>query len=78
MKQAKSGGISSWASSFSVYNKMLEQHPELVELMAQPWYFDRKNEVPEGKLPYFAMPIFNRHQVSISTLCPSRPAIRCA
>ena len=44
---------------------MLKSHPDLVQLLAQPWYFDRKNEVPEGKLPYFAMPIFNFHQVSL-------------
>ena len=51
-----------------MYNEMLKSHPHLVQLLAQPWYFDRKNEVPEGKLPYFAMPIFNFHQVRVGQL----------
>lgn len=57
----------------AVHNAMLERHPDLAAVMAEPFYFDRKNEVPEGKLPYFAMPVFNYHQVSLcSEICTAR------
>lgn len=35
-----------------------------MKLWAEPWYLDRKNEVPEGKLPYYKIPVFNYHEVS--------------
>ena len=73
LKQAEWGGLSSWASSVAVHNAMLERHPDLAAVMAEPWYIDRKNEVPKGKLPYFAMPLFNYHQVrSCKRLCMLR------
>ena len=44
LKQAKEGGVSSWASSHSIHNAMLRSHPDLVGTMAEPWHVDRKNE----------------------------------
>ncbi len=26
------------------------------------WFYDRKGEVPAGKLPYFLIPVFNYHK----------------
>ena len=45
LKNAKEGGHSSWASSISVYNEILKQRPDLAQLLAGPWFFDRKGEV---------------------------------
>ena len=39
----------------------LIQHP--LQVLAGPWYFDRKGEVPHGKLPYMEIPVFNYHAV---------------
>ncbi len=33
--------------------------------MTEGWFLDRKNEVPEGKDPWFVVPPFNYHEVSI-------------
>jgi len=27
-------------------------------VLAGPWYFDRKGEVPPGKQPFFEIPVF--------------------
>jgi hypothetical protein len=59
LRPAKEGGYSTWASSYTVYNEMLKRRPDLVEVLAQPFYVDRKGEIPEGSLPYFQLPIFN-------------------
>ena len=64
LKNAKSGGLSSWSSSMTVHNEILKRRPDLAPVMAAPWYMDRKGEVPEGKQPYFQIPIFNYFMVS--------------
>ena len=55
------------ASSVTVYNEMLKRRPDLVEVMAQPFYLDRKGEIPEGKGPYYQMPIFNPYDGYLTT-----------
>ena len=63
LRTAKSGGMSSWASSVTVHNELLKTNPQHVDTFAEEWFVDRKNEVPEGKLPYFKLPVMNYHQV---------------
>ncbi len=56
----------------AVHNEILRRRPDLAPVMAAPWYMDRKDEVPEGKQPYFQIPIFNYFKVSaapLSKLC---------
>ena len=67
LQTAKSGGQSKIASSVTVYNEMLQRRPDLVEVMAQPFYTDRKGEIPEGKGPYYEMPIFNPYEGYLTT-----------
>ena len=47
----------------TVHNEILRRRPDLAPVMAAPWYMDRKGEVPEGKQPYFQIPIFNYFKV---------------
>ena len=61
LKTARRGGESIIASSITVYNELLRLKPDLAELLARPVYHDRKGEVPTGKQPYYAMPVFNFH-----------------
>ena len=72
LRTAKQGGKSCWASSASIHNRMLDDNPELLRLLYEPSYLDRKNEIPEGKLPWFVLPVFNEHQVG--TLASQRLA----
>ncbi len=65
LANAEEGGLSSWSSSMAVHNEILKRRPDLAEVMAEPiWYFDRKGEVPQGKLPYFELPVFNYYKVT--------------
>ncbi|DBB01105.1 hypothetical protein WJX77_002776 [Trebouxia sp. C0004] len=59
LKPAKVGGYSTWASSYSIYNSLLQTQPELVEALAEEFYLDRKDEIPEGEGPWFKLPVFN-------------------
>lgn len=67
LRNARSGGLSSWSSSVSVHNEILRRAPHLAQALAGPdWYYDRKGEVPPGKKPFFRIPVFNYHQGYLS------------
>jgi hypothetical protein len=57
------GGITSWASSFEVINVIRQEAPELLPVLAGPWFLDRKGEVAPGRLPWFEMPVLHYHKV---------------
>ena len=59
---AKSGGSSRFTSTLNVYNEMLKRRPELVAELAAPIYRDRREEIPEGKDPWWQLPIFNFYE----------------
>lgn len=61
LKNAKEGGLSSWSSSMTVHNEILRTRPDLAKVLAEPFYTDRKGEIPAGKQPYYQMPVFNYH-----------------
>lgn len=71
LQVAREGGLSSWASSHTVYNELLRSRPDLVKIFSQPWFIDRKNEVPAGKKPYYVMPVFNFYEVNLLRLTES-------
>eukprot|EP01121_Diplochlamys_sp_Union-15-3_P019013 TRINITY_DN7055_c0_g1_i1.p1 TRINITY_DN7055_c0_g1~~TRINITY_DN7055_c0_g1_i1.p1 ORF type:complete len:348 (+),score=60.40 TRINITY_DN7055_c0_g1_i1:60-1103(+) len=68
LQKAKSGGLSSVASSVTIYNEMLKRNPQWVDILAKPFYYDRKNEIPDGKGPYYLMPAFNFHKELLSVI----------
>jgi len=58
---SKSGGESKVVSSLAIHNEMVRTRPELAAALAAPVYRDRRNEIPEGKDPWFQLPVFNYH-----------------
>ncbi|MDP6787360.1 MAG: TauD/TfdA family dioxygenase [Rhodospirillales bacterium] len=59
LAKAKSGGLSSIASSGAIHNEILRRRPDLIDVLRGDFFMDRKCEVPDGKLPYAAAPVFN-------------------
>jgi len=72
LKTAKRGGLSSIVSSVTVYNEMVRRRPDLAALLCEPFATDRRGEVPEGKKPYFMIPVFNFHEGRFSALYARR------
>ena len=58
LRTAKSGGASRIASSITLYNRMLAERPDLVEILCQDFYFTRHGEVPPGGQPWYTQPVF--------------------
>lgn len=58
LRPAMKGGASKIVSSITVHNEIWKRRPDLAPLMFEPIYRDRRGEVPEGKDPWWIMPIF--------------------
>ena len=59
LKTSMSGGESRVASSVTVYNRMLAERPDLVEVLTQDFYRSRSGENNPGEDPWFKQPIFS-------------------
>ena len=64
LKTAQSGGLSALVSSTTIFNEMRRRRPDLLALLFQPLATDRRGEMPEGRKPYFEIPVFNWHRAS--------------
>ena len=67
VRPAKEGGLSSISSSATIYSEMRRRRPKLAELLSRPIFIDRKGEIPEGKDPWYRMPVFNHHAGYVTT-----------
>jgi hypothetical protein len=74
LKTAKAGGLSSIVSSMAIYNTMAARRPHLVRRLFRGFPTDRRGEVPEGKKPFFEIPVYNDYAGHLSVLY-SRPYI---
>ena len=67
LQKAMSGGASSILSSVTVYNEMLKRDAGLTQELFYPFYIDRRGEVPEGKDPWYSIPIFCWYEGFLTT-----------
>ena len=59
LRKSVSGGESYIVSSAAVFNAMLAQRPDLVAVLTQTIYRDRRGEIPDGCEPWYRLPVFN-------------------
>lgn len=43
------------------------------QVLSEDCYLDRKNEIPEGKQPYYKLPVFNLHKVGLLPCVAEHP-----
>ena len=77
LRQAKQGGESIIASSANIYNVLQRQQPEAVKLLEDDFLCDRYGEIPQGKLPWYKVRIFNEIDGRL-VCCGMDPDIRSA
>lgn len=56
-RPAKSGGLSSIVSSTTVFNEVVARRPDLLDLMYEPFFYDRREEQAPGEEPWYQSPI---------------------
>jgi len=59
LRKAKEGGLSSVVSSYTIHNEIWARRPDLAPLLYGPVPRDRRDEIPEGKGPWYELPVFN-------------------
>ncbi|MDX1494800.1 MAG: TauD/TfdA family dioxygenase, partial [Longimicrobiales bacterium] len=61
LQDAREGGESLLVSALSIYNRMREERPDLLERLFDPIATDRRGEVPPGAKPYMEIPVLSWH-----------------
>ncbi len=61
LQKSKSGGASRIVSSTAIYYELERRHPDFLAVLEQSFNIDRKNEIPAGMGPHYAIPMFYRH-----------------
>jgi len=56
--EPKSGGNSRISSSVSIYNLILAERPDLIEVLMGPYYKTRYGEQKPGEVAYYRFPVF--------------------
>lgn len=61
LQQASSGGENQVVSSMALFNEVLERRPDLLQVLMEPYYYQRHNVDTANELPYTSQPIFSFH-----------------
>lgn len=59
LQKAKQGGLSTIVSSYTIHDEMWKRRPDLAERLYRGVPRSRRKEIPEGKGPWYELPIFN-------------------
>lgn len=65
LRAAMEGGDSKLVSAATIHNEMLKRRPDLVPELYRPIHRDRRGEIPEGKDPWWIMPVFQWYNDNI-------------
>jgi alpha-ketoglutarate-dependent taurine dioxygenase len=60
IRTARSGGLSQVVSGYTAYDRLLAEHPEVLEVLSQPFHVDRRGGVRPGEPPTVRVPILHR------------------
>jgi alpha-ketoglutarate-dependent taurine dioxygenase len=59
LRTAKRGGLSQVVSGYSVYHELRTRHPDVLEVLARPWYIDRRSGLRPGDAPTVQYPVLS-------------------
>ena len=61
IREAREGGKSLLVSAETIYNRMKQERPDLLEKLFDPIATDRRGEIPNGAKPYMEIPVLSWH-----------------
>ena len=56
---SRAGGASRVVSSVTVYNRILERRPDIIQVLEQDFYRSHKGDINPGEIPWFKQPMFS-------------------
>ena len=66
IRQAKEGGKSLLVSAETIYNRMKQECPDLLEKLFDPIATDRRGEIPDGAKPYMEIPVLSWYEGNLT------------
>lgn len=72
VRTSKSGGASALASVEAIHNVILEERPDLLEVLYQPFAIDWRGEEPQGEQPWYRCPMFSYAGGKVTSRITSR------
>jgi alpha-ketoglutarate-dependent taurine dioxygenase len=60
LRTARSGGESAWVSAAAVHRILSAERPDLLARLEQPFWVDRRSELPPGEEPVLPVPVFTQ------------------
>jgi hypothetical protein len=61
LRTAMSGGTSMIASSVAIHNELARTHPELLDVLYEPYPWSWQGQEPPGEPGWYLQPLFSRH-----------------
>lgn len=68
LRNARKGGDSLLVSAETIYNRMLDERPDLLPCLFDDIATDRRGEVPPGADPFFRIPVFSWHRGKLTVM----------
>lgn len=59
LRTAKSGGASFLVSSLAVHNALLDERPDLLDVLYEPFHADWRGDEPEGETQWYTNPMYS-------------------
>lgn len=72
LNTAKSGGGSFLVSSLAVHNVLLDERPDLLEVLYEPFHADWRGDEPAGETPWYTNPMYSYHDGKVSSRITTR------
>jgi len=72
LRAAKSGGASYLVSALAVHNVLLDERPDLLDVLYEPFNADWRGEEPSGETPWYTNPMFSYHDGRVSSRITTR------
>lgn len=72
VRAAKAGGASTLVSALTVHNALLDERPDLLEVLYQPFFLDWRGEEPAGEDPWYRSPMYSFHAGKLTSRFTSR------
>ena len=66
IREAKEGGKSLLVSAETIYNRMKQECPDLLEKLFDPIATDRRGEIPAGAKPYMDIPVLSWYEGNLT------------
>jgi hypothetical protein len=72
LRTAKSGGTSYLVSATTLHNTILEERPDLIDLLYVPFHVDWRGDHPQGGQPWYDVPMFSARDGIITARVTNR------